>query len=46
MLDWLANNGILLALTLAGASYFGFYVSAARGRRSEPAGRRRREKDC
>ena len=46
MTDWLANHWALLALSIAGASYFGFYVKAARGRRNEPTGRRRREKDC
>lgn len=46
MLDWLIDNGMMLALTLAGAAYFGFYVSAARARRDEPARRRLPEKDC
>jgi hypothetical protein len=46
MIDWLAKNWALLALALTGAAYFAFYVSAARGRRSEPAGPRRPEKDC
>jgi hypothetical protein len=46
MLDWLATNGLTLALAVAGAAYFGFYVSAARERRCEPAGQRLPEKDC
>jgi hypothetical protein len=46
MTDWLANNWALLVMALAGAAYFGFYVSMARGRRDQPAGPRRPEKDC
>ena len=46
MTDWLTNHWVLLALSVTGVTYFGFYVAAARGRRDEPAGRRRPEKDC
>ena len=47
MLAWLRDNwGWLMAAT-ACAAYFGFYVLAARERRSAPnRGRTKPEKDC
>ena len=46
MFTWFADHWLMLALTIAGAAYFGFYVSAARMRRDEAPGRRLPEKDC
>ena len=47
MLAWLRDNWGWLLAAMAGAAYFGFYVLAARGRRSAPAdGRAKPVKDC